>query len=569
LERLRKKLLQIDGKGYKAYKEIQGSYQGQNFSLHIDYVQGDPFASPSRIRVVIPQQIFSYKKEWIETDVRKIAFEDFFAREIALIIQKESPYKNGSGKSGLIYIDAPGQEILPRTSVCVDDQKLEIRLSVGLPAQGRKILGKSASELLHKKIPEIIKQAVFHYNSKRLNRHLQLADQQAAIRHYINEQGYIAFIANGSILPRKSGVSNKPLEKEQAIPFQSPASFEIEIPLPHRSPIKGMGIPQGITLIVGGGYHGKSTLLKAIERGVYNHVLGDGREFVITNQNAMKIRAEDGRRIEKVNISPFISQLPFGKDTVQFSTDDASGSTSQAANIMEALEAGSEVLLIDEDTSATNFMIRDARMQDLVKKEKEPITPFIDKVRQLYEDYQVSTILVIGGSGDYFEVADPVIMMDEYKPIDRTKEAKEIAERRKYDRTKEGGNYFGKITNRLLQPTSFHAYKGKKEKIDAKGLNTIIYGTNQIDLSFVEQLIDPSQTRAIALMIKYISKNLVDGTIGLSKLIDLLYQEIKKEGLEVISPFLGQHPGDLALPRKLELAAAINRLRSLKVKIMD
>ena len=101
-----------------------------------------------------------------------------------------------------------------------------------------------------------------------------------------------------------------------------------------------MGIRKGITLIVGGGYHGKSTLLKALEAGVYNHIAGDGREFVITDDTAFKLRAEDGRSITGVDISPFIKNLPNKKDTVHFSTEDASGSTSQAANLMEALESG-------------------------------------------------------------------------------------------------------------------------------------------------------------------------------------------------------------------------------------
>lgn len=349
------------------------------------------------------------------------------------------------------------------------------------------------------------------------------------------------------------------------VPFQSPPSREIEIPVPHRTPIRGMAIPPGVTLIVGGGFHGKSTLLKAIERGVYNHVAGDGREYVLTNNTAFKVRAEDGRRIEKVNISPFIGELPYGKDTVRFSTDDASGSTSQAANIIEALEAGSRLLLIDEDTSATNFMIRDARMQELVGRDKEPITPFIDKVRQLYTEHQVSTILVLGGSGDYFDVADTVLMMDAYRPVEVTGEARRIAEKIKTVRRNEGGRRFGEITPRVVEPQSFNPLLGDREKADCKGLHTIILGRSQLDLSFVEQLIDPSQTRAIALMLSRLAR-IADGHTTLAALIDRLYQQVESKGLESLSPYYGKHPGDLALPRRLELAAAVNRLRTLQVK---
>jgi predicted ABC-class ATPase len=270
--------------------------------------------------------------------------------------------------------------------------------------------------------------------------------------------------------------------------------------------------------------------------------------------------------VEKTDISPFIANLPFGKDTRRFSTEDASGSTSQAANIIEALEMRSKLLLIDEDTSATNFMIRDARMQKLVAKTKEPITPFVDKVRQLYEQRGVSTILVLGGSGDYFQVADTVIMMDEYRPVDVTNEAKRIADQTDSGRQPEGGDTFGAVLPRIVLPESFDATRGKKEKAEAKGLSKIVFGTHDIDLSFVEQLVDPSQTRAIAYMMQVLAKTFADGKTPLCDMIDKLYERIGEKGLDVVSPFYGKHPGDLALPRKFELAAAINRLRTLKIK---
>ncbi|KXG76447.1 ABC-ATPase domain-containing protein [Thermotalea metallivorans] len=566
MEQLKAKLHQIDGKGYKAYKSIQGTYHGHGYLLHIDYVQPDPFANPSRVRFEMPKAVAKYKDEWYQTPWRRTAFEDFIAREVARRIKLLSDGIKGSGKSGLVLIDAPGQEVLKRTAVKADQKSIEIRLSVGFPAEGRKILGKEAIQLLYHDIPYFMEQAILHLNPEQLMEHLILADQQEAIRRYLTQNNYICFIANGSVLPRESGISNRPLRGSQAIPFQSPPSLEIEIPIPHSQPIRGMAIPQGITLIVGGGYHGKSTLLKAIERGIYNHIRGDGREYVITDVTAFKIRAEDGRRVEKVNISPFISQLPFNKNTEIFSTDNASGSTSQAANIMEALEIGSKVLLMDEDTSATNFMIRDGRMQALVEKEKEPITPFIDKVRLLYSDYRVSTILVIGGSGDYFDVADRVIMMDTYRPFDVTEKAKAIARQWKSGRLPEGGKNFGQVAKRVIQKKSMNPFKGKKEKIDVKGLHTILYGSSAIDLSFVEQLVDPSQTRAIAHMMGYLSKCKEYDSSTLSDMLEGLYQLIEAKGLEAISPYFGQHPGDLALPRQLEAAAAINRLRTLQVR---
>lgn len=580
MNRLKELLHKIDGKGYKAYKQIQGTYDGPSFQLHVDYVQGDPFASPSRVRIVIPtQHVSSLTDSDYNTPWRKVAVEDFIARQVAGEIQMRrwdgsrgkgsgasSGRAQGSGKSGLIFIDAPGQEVLVRSAVVAGPTHVEIRLSVGLPAAGRTILGRQAEQILCHNVPSIITKSVIQLDRQQLIQHVQLSDQQQTIREYIQENGYVSFIGNGSILPRESGVSNRPLRGRNVVPFQSPSFYEVEIPLPHRDPIRGMAIPQGITLIVGGGYHGKTTLLKAIERGVYNHTLGDGREYVITNDTAVKIRAEDGRRVEKVNITPFITNLPFGKDTSEFSTEDASGSTSQATNIMEALEVGTQLLLIDEDTSATNFMIRDARMQKLVHKGKEPITPFVDKVRQLFEQHHVSTILVIGGSGDYFQVADHVIMMDEYTPTHVTDEAHQIAAEIHTGREEEGGKQFGSITPRTVLPETFHGTQHHKFKMDAKGLSTIMFGRTKIDLSLVEQLVDPSQTRAIADILRWLGRNDVNEHRTLKEAIERVYARIEENGIDSISPYFGSHPGDLALPRKYELAAALNRLHELKVR---
>lgn len=567
MQTLRNQLLHLDKKGYKAYKDLQGKvYHGDGWLLHMDYVQGDPFASPSRIRLEMSQNQAQYKLEWIHPDSRRTAFEDFIARQAARRIDQLETKRKGTGKSGLIHIDKPGQEILQRTAVKVDDKTIELRLSVGLPAAGRTILGREAVKLLCEDIPLLLHQTMFEWEPLQLIEQLQLMDQQVAIREYLREQSYICFVANGSILPRQSGVSNRPLPGSQVVPYQSPPSLEIEIPVPHRQPIKGMALPKGVHLVVGGGYHGKSTLLRAIERGVYHHVKGDGRELVITEESATKIRAEDGRRVEKVNISPFISNLPFGKDTRQFSTDDASGSTSQATNIIEAIEIGAKVLLIDEDTSATNFMIRDARMQALISKEKEPITPFVDKVRQLYEEYGISTLLVLGGSGDYFEAADTVTMMDEYRPFDVTIEAKRIAHDLKEKRMAEGGASFGQFAPRVLSSRSFDPRRGNKEKIDAKGLHAILFGTSEIDLSYLEQLVDPSQSRAIAEILLYLSKKMNQSNASLKDILDQLFDRIENQGLDAISRFPGKHPGDLAIPRKMEVGAAINRMRTLVIK---
>lgn len=567
MNNLKNILSRIDAHGYKAYKSIEGKYSFKGFTLYIDKVQQDPFAPPSRIRVQIPQKEAKFPQDLFSTKIRNIALVDYLNRIIHKnIISK----KLTTGNSGLILITRPGQEVIERNSVIVNEDLVEARLCVGLPAVGRTILGKEAIEIFFSIIPNIVNLSLFYsnLNPKPLIQHIHAVEDQDYLRNLLYKNKLVSFIANNALLPRESGISNLPLKN--GIPFIAPKELEVEFTLPNYGKIKGMGIPEGITLIVGGGYHGKSTLLRAIETGVYNHILGDGREKVVTIHEAVKIRAEDGRSVEKVDISPFISNIPFHQDTTSFSTSNASGSTSQAANIIEALEMGIKLLLIDEDTSATNFMIRDRRMQELVSKDKEPITPFIDKVRLLYQDYQVSTILVMGGSGDYFDVADTVIMMDKYRPYDVTKKAIAINLSIPTQRHKEGGKIFGKIFNRIPLSESFDSRRGKRKvKISTKGTKQILYGKTIIDLSCIEQLIDEGQTKAIGDAIFLLTQKYFDGKKTLHEAIKLLIEEIDKSGLDILFPFKSQIHGNYLLPRSFEIASAINRLRTLKVRLKE
>lgn len=569
-EELQKILRRLEGRGYKAYQEIRGVYSFPFFTLFVDHVQKDPYASPSRLRVRVPQEVAKFPDHLYLNKARRVALEDFLTRVFGDCLAKITSKRGvGSGKSGLFFVDRGGQEILERTSMVINDRYVEARLSVGLPASGRTILGRLAEEMLCRQLPEAVKRALLAENVdlKALKNHVAVNEDQEVLRESLKEKGLVAFVADGAILPRESGVSDKPLRKDKAIEFHSPPQLLREIQVPHRGKVRGMGIPAGITLIVGGGYHGKSTLLRALERGVYNHIPGDGREYVVTVKDAVKVRAEDGRRICNVNISPFINNLPLGQTTSSFSTEDASGSTSQAANIMEALEIGTSLLLLDEDTSATNFMIRDMRMQKLVAKEKEPITPFLDKVEAIFNELGVSTVLVMGGSGDYFDVAHTVIMMDHYRPVDVTVEAKKIAREMPQKRVPEGGKNFGPVTPRVLKKEGLKPFKGKKKKIAARGLHTILYGAQTLSLFYMEQLVDEGQTRAIGDLIYYLAERYVNGRLNMKKAIELAFRDIEEKGLDVISPFYGEHPGDYSLPRPQEVAQALNRLRSLQVAV--
>lgn len=558
---LKEELRKIDGKGYKAYKDLQGEYDFKNYILCIDHVQGDPFASPSRVRIVIDKKIANFPEDLLNEKYKRIAVSDFITRLFYSNVNKYSEKIFGSGKSGLITISKCPQEILERTSIIINNDTIEARFYVGFPARGRSVLAKELEKILYNIIPSIVENTLIYKNidnNKLINR-VKLVEDQEYIRDNLKKNKLIAFVANGSILPRESGVSSKPLKTAKK--FESPKSLEVEFNLPNKGLIKGMGIKEGITLIVGGGYHGKSTILNALELGVYNHIEGDGREFVITDNTSVKVRAEDGRSIKNTDISLFIDNLPNGKDTIKFTSENASGSTSQAANIIEAIESGANALLIDEDTSATNFMIRDDLMQRLVSKEKEPITPFIEIVKPLYEQKDISTILVIGSSGDYFDVADCVIQMDNYEAKDVTKEAKSLMRGEINKRIKEKDIKINISFDRKVQKGTIEStYKGVK--IKTMGVSSIIINKENIDLRSIEQIVDNEQLNSIGAVMKWAEDNMMRESLPFEEMIDYIYEEINKRGLISIDKIYGGS-GSLSMPRKQEVMAAYNRYRKL------
>ncbi len=565
-----RQLINLEGGSYRDYKGIKGDYEFPEFDLIVDYVQGDPFAAPSRIRLKIAPETARFPPRWLTDYETQIAIADYLTRQVAQVAQSLMR-KRGSGQSGNIEISVPSQAILRRSALWIDSGGIEARLTVGLPAFGRRIAGKAAAALLCEDIPQLVERTLKYeaLNEAELTRHIHAFKDAEALRSQLAPNGLVAFIAAGACLPRRSGIDERPLPADQADLFVPPAGGTIVLEAPHSGQVTGLGIRAGITLIVGGGYHGKSTLLRAIEQGIYSHVPGDGRQQVVTDTGAFKLRAEDGRSIAGVDISPVINHLPRGRQSQNFSTPNASGSTSQAAGLIEAIEAGAAVVLIDEDTAATNFMIRDHNMQTLIASEKEPIIPFIDKIRSLYNDYGVSTILVMGGSGDYFAVADTVIAMEDYQPQIVTAKAKAIAQADTHSRQPEGTQQFGKITPRAVLPESIPTGSDRALKIKARQ-DGLTLGSEHIDLRAVEQLVETAQVRAIAQAIVYAQRHYFSGQLSLGAALDCVMADIRQGGLDVLSPEIDSREpyfaGNLAEFRQLELAAAINRLRSLKVR---
>lgn len=585
---LQHELERIDRRGYPAYKDLRGQYDFGDFVLSIDHVQGDPFASPSSMSVRVPNEVLHIPAGLWDEVHRRTALEDVLLRRFSRALAACSMRAGGSGKSGVLATTRPGQEVLARSACEVRGGAVTLRFEAGLPAHGRTVDGRAAAKMLLDFVPECVERTLF-VDDGLLDQAwaaVDLADDQHAAREQMEAADLVAFVADGSILPRESGVSQRPLES--ALAFEAPAEQRVVLDLPHRGKVAGMGIKRGVTLIVGGGYHGKSTLLRALQDGVYNHVAGDGRELVLTDATAVKLRAEDGRAVSGVDISLFIRDLPDGRDTSRFSTVDASGSTSQAAATVEAYEAGARALLIDEDTSATNFMVRDALMEAVVAREFEPITPFVERVRDLWERAGVSSIIVAGSSGAYFSVADVVLQMDRYRVHDITAHARAVCAELAAPATPRAARFALPAGNRAIAVSPVApgtdsargdrggrgarggfggrgAGRGARDnriKVRTCGCEELQVGQGSADVRLVEQLVDSCQARALAQLVRVGAQTgiLVQGK-PVAKAVDELMALLDRESWRALAEHDYVACG-LALPRPQELAAVLNRWRA-------
>ncbi|EGR2732993.1 ABC-ATPase domain-containing protein [Vibrio parahaemolyticus] len=548
MDQLTATLKKIEKQNYRAYQQIKGQYDFTDFTLFIDHVQGDPYASASRFRATRAWSLTGL--EWLkdESPAFQRAARDFIARSFEQFAKQENT----------VSIALNGQTVLDSTAVLFTEEGIELRFRVNLPAEGRSVLGKKANNILTFHLPKFIRRATLEreLDKEAMVKHCQVVEDQSALREQLEAHNLVAFVANGSVLPRIAGNCDLPMK--EAVEFTAPESLQVTLHAPNKGYVTGLGIPKGITLIVGGGFHGKSTLLNAIERSIYDHIPGDGREYIVTDQKAMKIRAEDGRCVHHLNLSNYINHLPMGKDTADFSTQDASGSTSQAAWLQESIEAGATSLLIDEDTSATNFMIRDERMQALVAKGDEPITPLVDRIGQLRDELDISTIIVMGGSGDYLDVANTVIQMHDYQAVDVTEKAKQVIAQHPTQRHNESEESLQTFRPRALNRVALmNILTDGKFRVSAKGKDSLRFGKEFTDLSALEQIESADEVNAIGWL-----------WFQLAQLPGWCNNPAKKIEEMLSGEWHASLPkqGDLAKPRTLDVMAALNRMRKSQFK---
>jgi predicted ABC-class ATPase len=559
-ERLRDKILTLEGKPYQAYQSLEGAYRFDRFVLFIDHVVAEPPGVPSSARVRVDHAEARFPGPLRASRSGKIALENFVASRWLEATRKVARARGGRPQFG---VDVGGQQILERTACRITEDYIELRCSVVLPAEGRKILPKATQTVFFEDLAQLVDGALIYpnLNPGAVQHQVDVAEDAEALRLQLSSRGIVAFLAEGAVLPRESG-SDRP-QLSRLVPLQAPPELKVSVDLPHRGAVTGLGIPRGVTVILGHPFSGRSTLLQAIAASVYAHVPGDGREFCATVPDAMLVRAEAGRRVEGVNLSAFVTTLP-GDDPARCRTEHAGDVVSQAAGIVEALEAGCSLLLIDEDTSAPGLLARDPLWRQLAPESKSPVTPLAEVVRPLYEEHGVSTIVVTSRSTDYVAIADSVVAMDGFRPRVITADARQAAAR-------VGGmpkRSFGGVHHRVPLPDSVVPLRGRRVRGELHGphsARTVSLGRDSIDLGSVEQLVDPAQARAIAAALIFTAdRGLADGMRTVRDILGVIELEVAQHGLEGLVPDGAQ--GDLAQPRRLELAAALNRLRTLRVK---
>ena len=491
-------------------------------------------------------------------DDEKTVVADYALRKFNILIDEFNDEnfnrKRTHKESGMIYSYHPGNEVLMRNAAYITEMDqvyfLNILVLIQLPLHNHK----KGMNIMCKVLPGIVKNFINQFNLGDLHESMDLFLLQQKIRNWLETSPYSGFIANNSILPRDvNGIASK----IDALFFESPKAYEIEI-FGH----KGMGIPKGIVVITGGGYSGKSTLLDAIAAGIYNHVAGDGRELCITNTQSIKITAEDGRCINNVDISPFIKWIP-NKNPEDFSTTHASGSISQAANIMEAINMGVSLFLIDEDKTAANFMFKDPYMKEILAN--DPIVPFFDRIRQLYRDMNISCILVIGSNSEYLYKADHVLLMDEYTIYD-------INDKIKKSFNENHDLLIPEIKwnkHKVLISNSLTNYPKESicERMDISEFGFVIFGEETVDIRVFDHLSE-AQIHAIVFIMREISKINHETDIDLHVCIDKLLDDINIKGIDNIFSTFFAIDRWLEIPRKIDVLSVIYRMKNIKLKVI-
>ena len=561
MKALYQKIRTLNGKNYGLYKSLANQpWDFGDFSLEFIHVQGDPYAPPSRVVIKAGLAMLGYASEWGGSFERRLALSDFLLRRLSRLVQERYP-----GKDADIVFDVAGPEMLVRNSLWIDNGELRACLQVRLPGDGRKIQAESAAEILTMVLPDLVSAGLYCNKSDEsaLQEHYRVLAERKEILAQLESSGLCAFVPDGAILPRASGLSEMPLEN--AVPFVAPQEMAVTLNVCGRE-IRGMGIPKGITVITGGAFHGKSTLLQALTRAVYPHVPGDGREGIVIDESTLRVGVEDGRSVRGTDLSLFVRDLPGGVSTKDFNTLSASGSTSEAANLLEAMEAGARTFLIDEDSSAVNFLIRDVRVRKLLGDDREPLIPLTDRIREISAN-GFSFVLVAGACGDYLDLADNIVVMANYKA-----ECAKTGDLAARNAAEPSGTAISMPSNRpftaymqplqkSVRPTS---QVERQVKVKLAGDTLLQIGFLVSDTSRLNTLVDKQQRFGAGFLLLNLLQNAAsnaESDDSISATIQKLYEKIQNVGFRNLPQGMSR---EMSLPRVVDIACVAFRLRHAK-----
>lgn len=551
----------IDGRRYSEYAGLIGDFDFARYVLKINHV--DEENVPVLLVVRVPQIIAAFPPHLFNSPVRRTALEDMLTRKLAVAIDDQANYDASGISRRRLSVAAPGQKILPRTSMVVTEEYVEARIYVDLASNQGRVDGASANEIFFEDLPEVVNSSLIYCN---LNEHevdnfVDVMEDADQIRQVLSTRGLIAFAGDGSLLAR---AGNTDLPDEGGSTLSVPEELTVEVEVPNKGSLRGLGVPGGLTVVLGDDYSGRKGFLKALAGGIYNHVPGDGREFVVTVPDAVYISGESSRSVQRVDISPFIQQTGDGTNTTRYTSVAADPCASQAAATLEALEVGARVLFYDESDSSPSFLSRDSRLHGLLPAAENRVLPLSSRVRELVDELGVSVVVAGCTSvSEFIPLADTVLRIDGYKVYDVTHQAKEV----QVDGIPSAPNAAALAEvadkSRWVVPTSLDPSSGKEEEcIHADTIDQLTFGRSVIDLSSVIQLADRFQTQTIGHILYYAKLRYMDEGRPIREILDLVDRDLSSEGLECLCRELN---GNLARPRRYEIAAALNRLNSLRI----
>ncbi len=564
MKALYQKIRTLNGKNYGLYKSLADKpWDFGDFALEFLHVQGDPYAPASRVVIKANLSMLGYAGEWGGSFERRLALSDFLHRKLSRLVKEKYPDKDAA-----IVFDMAGPEMLVRNSLWIDNGELRACLQVRLPGEGRKIQAEVAAEILTMVLPDLVSAGLYYSKSDEaaLQEHFRVLAERKEILAQLESRGLCAFVPDGAVLPRASGLSELPLEG--AVPFTAPEQMAVTLNVCGRE-IRGMGIPKGITVITGGAFHGKSTLLQALTRAVYPHIPGDGREGIVIDESALRVGVEDGRSVRGTDLSQFVRDLPGGVSTKNFNTLSASGSTSEAANLLEAMEAGSRAFLIDEDSSAVNFLIRDVRVRKLLGDDREPLIPLTDRIREISAQ-GYSFILVAGACGDYLDLADNIVIMANYK-AECAKSSQprtcsgDVATKQSTAAVSSARPFVGYMQplQKSVRPTSAVE---RQVKVKLSGDTLLQIGFLVSDTSRLNTLVDKQQRFGAGFLLLNLLQNAAsnsessDASAGdsVAATIQKLHEKIQNVGFRNLPQGMSR---EMSLPRVVDIACVAFRLR--------